>query len=215
RSPIEYSEDRLEEMRRGLEGFYRFFERYARVTKQDFYQQPALTVYQPRSTEGAFREEVEGIRSAFLEGMDDDFNTGGAVGTLYELLGALNRYADAKQLEGPQPPSGRDLADFQQGTEVLRELGQILGLFREPVTRAAGANDQLVAGLMQLLIDVRGNLREQAKAATEQSVQKHLYDQAGLIRERLGALKVVLEDRPGGTVWRFGEPPTPKKKGGS
>jgi len=31
--------------------------------------------------------------------MDDDFNTGGAVGVLYELLTALNRFADSCQLE--------------------------------------------------------------------------------------------------------------------
>jgi cysteinyl-tRNA synthetase len=204
RSPIEYSEDRLQEMRRGLEGFYRFFERYARVTKQDFYQQPVLTVYQPRSAEGAFLTEVEGVRSAFLECMDDDFNTGGAVGTLFELLGALNRFADARQLEGPQPPSPRDLADFQQGAEVLRELGQILGLFREPVTGSVAGNDQLVAGLMQLLIDLRAGLRDQAKKATDPELKKHLFGQTDLIRARLKDLNITLEDRAGGTGWRVG-----------
>src|SRR6516162_7252521 len=33
RSPIEYSEERLHEIRRSLDGFYRFFERYARITR--------------------------------------------------------------------------------------------------------------------------------------------------------------------------------------
>src|SRR5205809_4755165 len=37
RRPIDYSEDRLEEVRRGLDGFYRFFERYQRITKTSFY----------------------------------------------------------------------------------------------------------------------------------------------------------------------------------
>jgi cysteinyl-tRNA synthetase len=36
RSPIEYSEDRLVELRRGLEGFYRFFERFQRITGESF-----------------------------------------------------------------------------------------------------------------------------------------------------------------------------------
>src|SRR5262249_2716507 len=36
RSPIEYGEDRLAEMGRALEGFYRFFERYQRITGADF-----------------------------------------------------------------------------------------------------------------------------------------------------------------------------------
>src|SRR4029077_19949842 len=37
RRPIDYSEERLEEIRRGLDGFYRYFERYERITKQSFY----------------------------------------------------------------------------------------------------------------------------------------------------------------------------------
>src|SRR6266446_7228840 len=37
RRPIDFSEDRLEEIRRGLEGFYRFFERFQRITKKSFY----------------------------------------------------------------------------------------------------------------------------------------------------------------------------------
>ena len=34
--------------------------------------------------------------SRFLDAMDDDFNTGGAIGELFELVHALNRFADAK-----------------------------------------------------------------------------------------------------------------------
>src|SRR6516165_6803706 len=37
RSPIEYSDERLAETRRALEGFYRFFERYERITGGSFY----------------------------------------------------------------------------------------------------------------------------------------------------------------------------------
>src|SRR5581483_11878371 len=37
RSPIEYSEDRLNEVKRSLDGFHRFFERYERITGDSFY----------------------------------------------------------------------------------------------------------------------------------------------------------------------------------
>src|SRR5437879_2305194 len=37
RRPTDYSEERLEEIRRSLEGFYRFFERYERITGNNFY----------------------------------------------------------------------------------------------------------------------------------------------------------------------------------
>ena len=42
RRPIDYSEDRLEEVQRSLDGFYRFFERYQRITGSDFYNRRRL-----------------------------------------------------------------------------------------------------------------------------------------------------------------------------
>jgi cysteinyl-tRNA synthetase len=58
---------------------------------------------------------------------------------------------------------------------------------------------------MQLLIDLRTNLRTDAKAAAKDNpLKKSLFDQTDLIRQRLAALGVTLEDRPTGTTWRTG-----------
>src|SRR5438105_8570436 len=83
RRPIDYSEERLEEIRRGLDGFYRFFERFERITGVRFYKLSAPVQRASSSAEnmqGEFLTEVARHRAAFLECMDDDFNTGGAVG---------------------------------------------------------------------------------------------------------------------------------------
>src|SRR5262249_28382952 len=104
RSPIEYSENRLEEIQRSLEGLYRFFARFERITGPSFYQLQAparRSVVQSAGPGGdPLDEEARRYRAAFLECMDDDFNTGGAIGVLYELLTALNRQVDARRLEG-------------------------------------------------------------------------------------------------------------------
>jgi cysteinyl-tRNA synthetase len=193
RSPIEYSEDRLAELRKGLDGFYRFFERYERIMGQSFYRVEAPTRsgdFDMRGQNAEFLAEVSRLRDTFLADMDDDFNTGGAVGVLYELLTALNRFADARQLEGAKPDAAARL-EFQRGVVVLRELSQILGLFHQPPAAKAGADDALVGGLMQLLIDLRAEARKAKNFAV-----------ADQIRQRLGQLGVTLEDRPGGTGWR-------------
>jgi cysteinyl-tRNA synthetase len=193
RSPIEYSEERLGEVRRSLEGFYRFFERYERITKVSFYQLDAPTRLAPfEAGPGEFLAEVRRLRESFLENMADDFNTGGAVGVLYELLTALNRFADARQLEGANPDAAA-ADDFRRGVVVLREIGQILGLFRESVGPAKSDSDQLVSGLMQLLLDLRAEARKAKNFAM-----------ADQIRKRLTEIGVTLEDRPGGTGWRVG-----------
>src|SRR5438874_3914627 len=56
RRPIDYSEERLDEIQRGLDGFYRFFERYQRITGANFYAIQAPTSRNHFKTEGAERE---------------------------------------------------------------------------------------------------------------------------------------------------------------
>jgi cysteinyl-tRNA synthetase len=190
RRPIDYSEERLEEVRRGLDGFYRFFERVERITKKCFHALHAPTVQ--GSSVGGPSDEFVGLRKKFLDHMDDDFNTGGAIGVLYELLSALNRFADSCQLEIGKGTQAELLA-FERGIGYLKELGQILGVFTQPLEkpREDDASQQLVHGLMQLLIDLRAEARKAKNFA--------LGDQ---IRKRLGELGVTLEDRPAGTIWR-------------
>jgi cysteinyl-tRNA synthetase len=227
RSPIEWSDERLAEVGRSLEAFYRFFERYERITNTSFYalvppgkrdsydRGPSPSLYDSNPNvfgtgsypPNAFRFfDIDRLRNSFLSCMDDDFNTGGAVGSLYELLSALNRFADTKSLDWADPDAA-SLDEFRQGTLVLRELSQILGLFwAPPAEKKLGGDDALVAGLMQLLIDVRNNLRAEAKKITakDDPVKKALFGQTDVIRKRLGEIGVTLEDRPGGTGWRVG-----------
>jgi cysteinyl-tRNA synthetase len=194
RSPIEYSEDRLQELRRSLEGFYRFFERYQRITSRSFYQLTAPGRFAPFEADSTseFLNDVARLRATFLESMSDDFNTGGSIGILYELLTALNRFADGRQLESPTRTETA-LAEFNRGVLVLRELSQLLGLFHEALQTASAANDQVVNGLMQLVIDLRQEARKSKNWAM-----------ADQIRQRLGQLGITLEDRAGSTGWRLG-----------
>jgi cysteinyl-tRNA synthetase len=195
RRPIDFSEERLDEVARGLDSFYRFFERFQRITGKSFYALAAPGKRQDYNPEGGHAEflvEVARQRALFLECMDDDFNTGGAIGNLYELLTDLNRFADAQQLEAP-PRQQKAVTDFRIAAAALKELAQILGIFHEPPTAATGKEDKLLDGVLQLLIDLRAEARKTKNFA--------LADQ---IRKRLTDLEVTLEDRPGGTIWRRG-----------
>jgi cysteinyl-tRNA synthetase len=60
------------------------------------------------------------------------------------------------------------------------------------VVKKESAGDKLVSGLLQLLIDLRAEVRKSKNFA--------LGDQ---IRQRLQSLGVTLEDRAGGTTWRI------------
>ena len=125
--------------------------------------------------------------------MDDDFNTGGATSDLFQLLSALNKFIDDQQLEDAQRCESVVISSFVRGTETLRELSAILGLFLRPQRTAGGGPDEgLLDNLMSLLIDLRTNARAQKDFATS--------DQ---IRDRLTAAGVALEDRKDGTSWKL------------
>ncbi|RMG40846.1 MAG: cysteine--tRNA ligase [Planctomycetota bacterium] len=194
RSPIDFSEERIAEVARSLEGFYRLIETFEELTGEDFYALPAPTRRnQTTSLEGLpeeFRKELETLRDRFFECMDDDFNTGGAVGVLFELRRAINGFI-ASRTPGTGPLSAEDRTALRKAMTLLKELAGILGLFRKRPQRPAGADDQLVGQLIQILIDLRSEARKNRN-----------FELADRIRDRLAELHIVLEDRPDGTRWR-------------
>jgi cysteinyl-tRNA synthetase len=192
RSPIDFSDERIEQRGTGLEQFYRFFKRYERISGQSFYK----IDYAHARAGGEFDPgqdptlaQVAGYRGRFLEAMDDDFNTGGAVGVLFELVSTLNKFADEQKLENKKP-SEAQLAALTRGATTLRELGATLGLFREPSAKPTLGNNAVVDKLMALIIELRAAARTKKDFAT-----------ADRIRQALGEVNIALEDRPGGTEW--------------
>ena len=199
RRPIDYSEERLTEVGKGLDTFYRFFKRFKLVTGKSFYElaAPATRAEGDARWTGAAAEkkllaETLACRAKFLDAMDDDFNTAGGIGVLFDLVRLLNRAIEEKKLESP----GADAADKDELAEsvaVLKELAQILGIFKEEQADAETADDGLTETLMAILID----LRLAAKKRKD-------FETADKIRNDLKAAGILLEDRPGGTVWSRG-----------
>jgi cysteinyl-tRNA synthetase len=122
--------------------------------------------------------------------MDDDFNTGGGIASLFDLVRQLNKFADDEKLEDPAKRDAAKLHALQRGTLVLKEIGNALGLFRKPVEETSASDDGLTPKLMQLLIELRAESRKKKDFAT-----------ADRIRNGLTAIGVTLEDRPSGTEW--------------
>lgn len=136
--------------------------------------------------EGAADDDVlallEDHKARFLAAMDDDLNTAGAMGVLFELVRVTNAL-----VAGPEPPTRESLAAVDA---TYRELGgDILGLVPEVFAEeGAGA---LANELVDLLLATRQELR-----AAKQ------YALADSIRNRLAELGIVLEDTPHGPRWR-------------
>ena len=196
RSTIVYGEEGLQEAGTSLEGFYRYFDRFEEITGQPFYQLAAAA----RRIDGGFDpgddkllQEMHSIREKFLAAMDDDFNTGGAISVLFDSLRALNRHIDAEGLVTGADPGSPAVESLQKGTETLRELSAVLGIFLQPPPRSTSddsGTEVLLDQVIRLLIELRREARERKDYATGDA-----------IRDRLGDLGVALLDRKEGTHW--------------
>jgi cysteinyl-tRNA synthetase len=192
RRPIDFGASRLDEIERGLKTFYRAFERFAELTGEPFDGLEAPQRRGELSHDGSsFLEEVGEHRQQFLDAMDDDFNTGGALGELFEVVHAVNRFASTLN-GGSGAGSANGLAEYRKGMIVLKELSGILGLFSRPAKAAAAESEPLTPLLLGLLIELRTRLRKDKN-----------FSLADEIRNRLSEMGVTLEDKPDGTRWRL------------
>lgn len=125
------------------------------------------------------KAQMEKTKSAFLESMDDDFNTAGALGHLFDLVRSINQARDL----------GVDNENLERAQDLLRELTGVFGLDLDLSTQDAVQATPFI----ELLLEVRGELRQQK-----------LWELSDMIRDRLVEIGVIIEDSKDGTSWRWG-----------
>ena len=165
RSPINYAEDNLIEARSGLERFYGALRDYAHVTPANLAEVSDTNYYK-----------------AFVDAMNDDFNTRVALAGMYDLVRDLNNASKTN------PAQAESLA------ALLKAFGLILGILQEnpAVFLQSGGNDQIAADEVERLIAERIQAKKDKQYARADEIRKLLLD-AG----------VTLEDSKDGTTqWR-------------
>ncbi|MEZ6057110.1 MAG: cysteine--tRNA ligase [Planctomycetaceae bacterium] len=196
RSPIDFSLENIANTAKGMDGFYRLFEMFEQITGTSFYDLPTPATRKadatPWTPAASLPTEVSStitqLATQFREAMDDDFNTGGAIAQLFEMRRAINGYIHQEQLT--EAATADQKAALTSAVSLFKELSNILGVFRQPLAKGSGASDELVEGLMQLIIDIR----QQARAEKNWSV-------ADTIRNALKQLKITIEDGKQGVRW--------------
>ena len=193
RRPIEFNDEVITNSKKGLSVFTRLFERVQRLSgaplADDAQDMDRLANTILDTDHGPFARAVLNFKMKFLEMMDDDFNTAGAIAVLHELAGEINSFVERHNIE--QNKQAELIGAVAAATQSLKKLALLLGLFRPGFSRPEGKDSGLTEQLMRLLIEIRADARKNKN-----------FPLADSVRKGLEAIGVTLEDRPDGTIWR-------------
>jgi cysteinyl-tRNA synthetase len=183
RSPLEFSDQSLQEAKNALDGFYDLFQR---LSEPD----------QRTTCDDELVSTVDRARRAYSQPLDDDFNTPMALAVIQNLRGNVNRLL----------ARGVSTESRQRARAAFRTFGNVLGLFQldkwqfNPMTLNGSAEvpgrgrEQAVVEEVLSEPEVEIKLTERNEARKQKDFKK-----ADAIRQFLASHGIVIEDKPDGT----------------
>jgi cysteinyl-tRNA synthetase len=179
RSPMNYSDEKIEEARRSKERIMIFLDKAERLSKEHLRTEQGAS----GTVEAMVKAQwaVNALQEKFEEAMDDDFNTPVAISVIFEAVHNGNDIL----ADTAMPPEEKAHIVGSIRNYVLR-FADVLGLSLNPVEIADDEGDRINA-----LVTERENARKSRD-----------YAAADRLRKELAEMNVIVEDTPGGPVWR-------------
>ncbi len=169
RSPINFSKDIIEQSKSALERIFNCSD------SLDFFLQNAQSEA-VREDEAELVAKFNSARDKMIEAMDDDFNTGGGIAAIYDLVRDINMALSAKASKGA----------MQVARTVLSELCELFGFVEEKKEDDA------------LIREIEDAIERRRIAKAEKN-----YGEADRIRAELLEKGVVLRDTAQGTTYQI------------
>ena len=135
----------------------------------------------PAGESPAVEEIVNCGHRRFVEALDNDLNVPGALGVVFEVLGETNALIETGEF---------GTGDRVRVLDFLRDTDRVLGLLTPTL-------EQLEAGGGAEEAEIEVLVAERAQAR-----QRRDWARGDEIRDQLAGRGVILEDTPGGTLWR-------------
>ncbi len=170
KSPSNFSEDLLAQAESALDRLYTCRENLEFLLR-------SAEDRRPDSCDDTFIVDINRCKAEFVEAMDNDLNTAGAIGALFEMVKAINIAATST--------GGCSKRAIEYALECLNNLGGILGILQNNRNKDLDSE-------VEALIAKRAAARKNKDFAT-----------ADAIRDRLNEMNIILEDTPSGVKWRL------------
>jgi cysteinyl-tRNA synthetase len=179
RSPIDFSENKLEEMSRAQE---RFTTALCNIREMVDRISTAIAI----NEKTAPPKLITKAEAKFEQAMDDDFNTAEAVAVLYEIVTAINIAMEKDNV---------DLMEVSYLAKTLIKLGKVLGLF--PAGEVLPKSEDILKGK-----DISQPEIKRLIAQREEARRNKQWSESDRIRDILSAKGIFIEDTAHGTRWK-------------
>lgn len=164
RSPINYTDELIQQSQNALDRIYTARNNYRFLLEKGGTENRENT-----AEEEAFLSRLEENKARFKAQMDDDFNTAGALGVLFDYIREANAVCT----------SGASKEVVEKALALLLELCGVMGLLYQESENA----DEKIEALLQA--------RQEARKAKD-------WKKADAIRDEIKAMGYVIEDTPQG-----------------
>lgn len=182
RSPFDLTEDGLQSATQAASRLKIFYDKLTdKLSVEPVSRAPADSAEQQPAT--AVLESVEALKAELVEAMGDDLNTPVAVARLFDMVRETNKLLSRTQI------TQSDQALLRKIKDDIDAINSFLGVI-DP--RGKLLQTDLVGELVELLIEVRSDLRA-----------RKAWDLADKIRDQLKDKGIILEDKATTTEWRM------------
>ena len=164
RGPLVYGEEAMDEAAASLK---RLWNNY----------QELLSYVKDANGADDLEETVKETKKAFVENMNDDFNTRGAISAVFQMVRDTNKAMAERTLSKK---------GAENAVSLMKEIDSIFGVLPDE----AKADDSLDA-VMKIMIAIRSELRK-----------RKAFDLADMIRDELAKAGIKIEDAADGAKWK-------------
>jgi cysteinyl-tRNA synthetase len=172
RKQTEYSRERLEDAKRGYERLVLA----CRSISEHLDSIEGQGISGPAGK--TLREATAAATEKFFAAMDDDFNSAGAIGSMFDLVKTYYKLHDEKGAA-----VARDRAALEAVKEAIVLFDEVLGLF----------TDGFPAAIVEIPREVLDLVEQRQQARMDRDFQK-----ADALRDQVASMGYVIDDRPDG-----------------